>query len=47
MKTKMKSIIIITLFKPQWIALSAVALLIIEETRNQTESEQIKAIVGF
>ena len=34
-------IIIITLFKSQWIGPSIVALLI-EETVNQTESQQIK-----
>ena len=37
---------IITLFKSQWISPSTMALLI-EETTNQTESQQIKSNVGF
>ena len=39
-------IIIITLLKSQWIQWSMVPLLI-EETTNQTESQQIKSNVGF
>ena len=39
-------LIIITLFKSQWIETTTISLLI-EETTNQTESQQIKSNVGF